>query len=70
VFLEPLAGCGGSAAASGAAGGGRCATLGWERGRMPSWPVETEAGSARTGRLQKAQETAAAILNFGRSIEI
>ena len=48
----------------------RCATLGWERGRMPSWPEKTEAGSARTGRLQKARETAAAILSFGRSIEI
>jgi len=70
VFLEPLAGCGGSAAASDTAGGGRCATLGWERGRMPSWPEKMEAGSARTGRLQKARETAAAILNFGRSIEI
>ena len=31
---------------------------------------EDGGGSARTGRLQKARETAAAILNFGRSIEI
>ena len=66
VFLEPLAGCGGSAVASGVAGGD--ARLG--EGQNAQLAGEDGGGSARTGRLQKARETAAAILSFGRSIEI